>query len=90
MSEESRKTILIVEDDANLREALLETLQADELPVLSADNGPRALEILNSEPVGLVISDLQMEPMQLQSLLHHLVHLFCPHTQIIVAPSVFL
>ena len=55
--------VLIVEDDANLREALFDTLSSDELPVLTADSGPGALEILNKEQVGLVISDLQMEPM---------------------------
>lgn len=55
--------VLIVEDDANLREALFDTLNSDSLPVLTADSGPAALDILNSEAVGLVVSDLQMQPM---------------------------
>ena len=55
--------VLIVEDDANLREALFDTLSGDSVPVLTADSGPQALEILDREPVGLVVSDLQMEPM---------------------------
>ncbi len=55
--------VLIVEDDANLREALFDTLNSDSLPVLTASNGAAALEILDSTPVGLVVSDLQMEPM---------------------------
>ena len=55
--------VLIVEDDANLREALFDTLSADSVPVLTADSGPEALEIIGREPVGLVVSDLQMEPM---------------------------
>ena len=55
--------VLIVEDDAILREALFDTLNSDDLPVLTADNGPTALEILDSNAVGLVVSDLQMEPM---------------------------
>ncbi len=59
----SSPAVLIVEDDANLREALFDTLSSDALPVLTADSGPGALEILNKEQVGLVISDLQMEPM---------------------------
>jgi len=58
-----RSPILIVEDDANLREALLETLASDEQPVLSADNGVAALEIIDSTAIGLVVSDWQMEPM---------------------------
>lgn len=61
--------VLIVEDDANLREALFDTLNCDSLPVLTADNGLTALEILNKADVGLVISDLQMEPMDGSTLL---------------------
>lgn len=55
--------VLIVEDDANLREALFDSLASDEQPVYTADNGVAALEILDSRPVGLVVSDWQMEPM---------------------------
>ncbi|NNF41323.1 MAG: sigma-54-dependent Fis family transcriptional regulator, partial [Woeseiaceae bacterium] len=55
--------VLIVEDDANLREALFDTLNGDSIPVLTASNGAAALDILDSKPVGLVVSDLQMEPM---------------------------
>lgn len=61
--------VLIVEDDANLREALFDTLNSDAMPVLTAENGPSALEILNNHHVGLVISDLQMEPMDGATLL---------------------
>lgn len=58
-----KSPILIVEDDANLREALLDTLASDDQPVLTADNGIAALEIIDSNAVGLVVSDWQMEPM---------------------------
>ena len=61
--------VLIVEDDANLREAIFDTLSCDEQPVFTADNGLSALEILNREDIGLVISDLQMEPMDGATLL---------------------
>jgi two-component system response regulator FlrC len=63
------QAVLIVEDDANLREALFDTLSCDTLPVFTADSGPCALDILNKEQVGLVISDLQMEPMDGATLL---------------------
>lgn len=62
-------SVLIVEDDAHLREALLDTLSGESLNVLTADSGPQALDILNREDVGLVISDLQMEPMDGATLL---------------------
>lgn len=59
----TQPAVLIVEDDANLREALFDTLHSDTQPVLTADSGPAALEIIDSALVGLVVSDLQMEPM---------------------------
>ncbi len=61
--------VLIVEDDPHLREALFDTLSGDSLNVLTADSGPAALEILNNEDIGLVVSDLQMEPMDGAALL---------------------
>ena len=56
-------TVLIVEDDVNLREALFDTLSSDDIDVVTADNGESALEILRDADVGLVVSDVQMQPM---------------------------
>ncbi len=56
-------SVLIVEDDAHLREALADTLSGKDFSVLTADNGEAALDILKSSDVGLVLSDLQMKPM---------------------------
>jgi two-component system response regulator FlrC len=53
-------TILIVEDDHGLREALCDTATLAGHNVLCADHGVAALEILGSESVDLVISDIQM------------------------------
>jgi len=62
--------VLIVEDDAALREALSNTLVGSgRYPVLSAGSGPEALSILERERVGLVVSDVQMEPMDGHELL---------------------
>jgi two-component system response regulator FlrC len=65
----TQPAVLIVEDDANLREALFDTLSSEEQPVLTADSGPAALEIIDSALVGLVVSDMQMEPMDGATLL---------------------
>lgn len=65
----TQPAVLIVEDDANLREALLDTLQTGEHPVFAAASGPEALTIINRESIGLVVSDLQMEPMDGHALL---------------------
>ena len=59
----TQPAVLIVEDDAGLREALFDTLNSDGQPVLTADSGAAALEIIDSALVGLVVSDLQMKPM---------------------------
>src|SRR5690606_20817920 len=61
--------VLIVEDDADLRDVLSDTLSGGDYPVFAADSGPAALSILGREPVGLVVSDLQMSPMNGHQLL---------------------
>lgn len=54
--------ILLVEDDANLRQALYDTLVLGGYPVVAASDGCRALELLEQQSFALVISDIQMEP----------------------------
>jgi two-component system response regulator FlrC len=52
--------VLVVEDDAALREALLDTLRAAGLTALAAADAPSALQLLAGEDIGLVISDVHM------------------------------
>jgi len=52
--------VLVVEDDAALREALLDTLRAAGLSALAAADAPGALQLLACEDIGLVISDVHM------------------------------
>jgi two-component system response regulator FlrC len=54
------ESVLVVEDDAALREALVDTLRAAGLPALCAPDAPGALQLLQSEEISLVISDVQM------------------------------
>lgn len=61
--------VLIVEDDANLRQALCDTLSDGDYPVIPAASGPEALSILDKQPIGLVVSDIQMQPMDGHELL---------------------
>src|SRR5271167_2907148 len=53
-------SVLVVEDDAALREALIDTLGAAGIPALAAHDAQSALQLLASEEIGLVISDVQM------------------------------
>ncbi len=64
--------ILVVEDDENLRNALYETLNSEERPVITAENGQEALDVLREQAVGLVISDVQMAPIDGNQLLRRL------------------
>lgn len=56
-------SILVVEDDPDLRDALGLTLRAAGHQVQLADGGPMALEMLGRSPLHLVVSDLRMSPM---------------------------
>lgn len=62
--------VLIVEDDAGLREALSDILRLADVSVLTADDGPAALGVLDGdESVALVVSDVQLGPMDGHDLL---------------------
>ncbi len=56
-------SVLVVEDDKSLLEALCDTLELAGFRVHAATGGPEALKLLESHGVGMVISDVQMEPM---------------------------
>jgi len=61
--------VLIVEDDAALREALRDTLELAGYEVLEAADGECALGILETCRVGIVVTDVQMKPMDGEALL---------------------
>jgi two-component system response regulator FlrC len=54
------ESVLVVEDDAVLREALVDTLRAADLSALCAADASSALQLLQNEEIALVISDVQM------------------------------
>jgi two-component system response regulator FlrC len=58
------KTILVVDDDAGLREVLAKTLGMENYNVLIAEDGLQALKILkNNKNINLLLTDVQMKPM---------------------------
>ncbi len=61
--------VLIVEDDDALREALSDTLELGGHAVIAAEDGTAALRLLETGRVGLVLSDVQMQPMDGETLL---------------------
>jgi two-component system response regulator FlrC len=55
-----KESVLVVEDDAALREALIDTLQAAGIAALAAGGAAEALQKMASEEIALVISDVHM------------------------------
>ena len=58
------RTVLIVEDDLDIREALSQVLEFEGYPVVTATNGQEALTYLeHAEAPGLILLDLMMPVM---------------------------
>jgi two-component system response regulator FlrC len=53
-------TILVVEDDAGLREALIDTLEMSGIECVAANSAEQAMLLLKKEQFSLVVSDVQM------------------------------
>jgi two-component system, response regulator FlrC len=68
----SKSTVLIVEDDRPLQEALVTTLEGAGYDVLATASGADALKIVGQSPVDLVVTDVQMSPMNGHELLRRL------------------
>ena len=58
-----KKTILVVDDDASIRESFEKILKRTGYEVLTAENGEEALDIIRQQSVDLVLSDLRMPKM---------------------------
>ena len=54
--------ILIVEDDRDLREAICTTMKLAGYEALAAANGNDAMTVLQQTQIGMVVSDVQMKP----------------------------
>lgn len=61
--------ILVVEDDASLREALVDTLELAGFGSLEAESGEQALELIAAQSVDMVVSDVNMGGMDGHQLL---------------------
>lgn len=57
------KTILVVDDDKNLRRLYKAELEAEGYRVLLAENGRRACELIQTEHFDIVVMDVRMPEM---------------------------
>lgn len=55
-----KKLILVVDDEIDLREILREEFEYTGYSVVEAENGMKAIEVLNAHPVDVVVSDIRM------------------------------
>ncbi|AKQ46169.1 hypothetical protein TH63_11865 [Rufibacter radiotolerans] len=69
--EKQRSTILLVEDDASLLDFISKGLEAEDYRCITARNGLEALQLLETEDVDLVLSDVMMPEMNGISLCQH-------------------
>ena len=63
MSDARAQTVLVVDDEANILEALQKVLTKEGFEVLTAGNGRQALEVLRKQPIRVMITDLRMPGM---------------------------
>ncbi len=70
----THSTVLVVEDEPALREALCDSLDLAGYPVAAAHDGSEAVRLLAERAggIGMVISDVQMKPMDGYTLLNHI------------------
>jgi len=57
------KKILVIEDDANIRESLVELLEMKSFTLLSADNGIDGLKLAQEQRPDLILCDVMMPGM---------------------------
>lgn len=60
MATSSRPRLLLVDDEVRILNALTRALRREGYEILTADSGPKALEVLDSESVDLLVSDHKM------------------------------
>lgn len=57
---DKKSLVLVVDDEPELREILREEFEYFGYAVVEAENGRKALEVLNQHPVDVVITDIRM------------------------------
>ncbi|HLD63744.1 MAG TPA: response regulator [Candidatus Peribacteraceae bacterium] len=65
------KTVLVTEDDSFLRETIQAVLEEHGVTVLSAENGDEAIQIIDRQPVDLLLLDIFMPVKDGYAVLEH-------------------
>ena len=78
---------LVVDDEPRLRRVLVQLLESDGFEVREAGTGVEALQVMETHPAPLVISDLRMPQMDGANLLRHLTQRW-PDTAVVMVSAV--
>lgn len=79
----SHYSVLVVEDDSDLREALCDTLALGGFQVTSSEDAAQALQVLRKQRVDVVVTDVQMPGMDGHALQVNIKTL-CPETPVLL------
>lgn len=66
------KDVLVVEDDHSLREAICDMLEINDIDYIDVENGQKAIQALQENSFQVVISDVQMSPVNGYELLKYI------------------
>lgn len=77
------RTILVCDDEKNIREGLALAFELEDYNVLTAENGKVAWSLINKNDVDLVITDLRMDEMNGQELLKKIVSTY-PNIPVVI------
>ena len=81
-----RPTILVIEDDRDLREALADTLELSDFNVKQAESAEIALHIIAAQTIDMVVSDVNMGEMDGHQLLDHIQAKY-PHIPVLLVTA---
>ncbi len=87
MNEQVSMTVLVIDDDAHIRTAIGKFLIARGHTVIEAANGERGVEVVESQAVDIVITDVKMPKMDGFEVLRR-VRSVAPETEVIVITGV--
>ncbi|MFW5910701.1 MAG: sigma-54-dependent transcriptional regulator, partial [Thiohalospira sp.] len=82
-AEQQRDTILIAEDDPNMRELVATVLEGVDAEVIQTTDAQQALDLLESRPISVVLTDLRMPRIDGLELLDF-ARRRDPHTQVVL------
>ena len=86
MADVAHRLVLVIDDEASVREAVTDILELEEMPVITAPDGQRGLELYRDRQtdIGLVLLDLSMPGLNGEQTFHEL-RKINPQVQVILS-----